>query len=68
MDKSKLLHIILSLAIRAAEWAFDTYGELAEQKIAALITRRYGFDATPFLEEFRAAVKEYEETHPIPPA
>ena len=68
MDKDKILHIIISLALRAAEWMFDTYGEVAEHKIAALVEKRYGFDATPFLEEFRIAIKEYEETHPIPSA
>ena len=68
MDKDKILHIIISLALRAAEWMFDTYGEVAEHKIAALVQKRYGFDATPFLDEFRKAIKEYEAEHPIPSA
>jgi hypothetical protein len=66
IDRNKVLHVILSLAIRAAEWAFATYGDEAEAKIAALVEARYGFDVRPFLDELRKSIAEYEETHPAP--
>lgn len=65
IDRDKLFHIVLSLALKAVEWAFNTYGEQAQAKIAALVEARYGFDAAPFLDELRKAITEYEQAHPI---
>ncbi len=63
--RQKLLHIALSLAIRALVWAFNHYGEEAEERAAVIIEKRYGIDARPLLNEVRVAVTEFEETHPV---
>lgn len=60
-NKSKFLHVALSVLLAFVEWLFTTYGDAARLWLIQAIEKRYKVDVTPLVNAAYYSAKEWEQ-------